>query len=153
MTRITETSNPLNYNEYLEWRDTIGDFMMSFARAEFIIMRGLIENTNLSFEDIKEWSFKQRIQKLRKHTGQIKLNNALGIDANYLEKIIANLIRLNDTRNLIAHNPVDLALDSLFGDKPYLEIRSPKNIAVTLEQLAKRLNELNKWEYLLTEAI
>ena len=52
MTRVTETSDPLSYNKYLEWRDIIGDFMMSFARAEFIIMRGLIENTNLSFEDI-----------------------------------------------------------------------------------------------------
>lgn len=129
--------------------------MMSFARAEFIIMRGLIENTNLSFEDIKEWSFKQRAQELRNFTDQITLNNALGIDANYLEKIIANLIRLHNIRNLIAHNPVDLALGSVFGDGPYLEIRSlkNKNIAVTREKLAKKLNELNKWECLLREAI
>ena len=155
MTRITETSDSLSYNKYLEWRDTIGDFMMSFARAEFIIMRGLIDNTNLSFEDIKEQSFKQRAQELCKFTDQITLNNALGIDASNLEKIIANLIRLHNIRNLIAHNPVNLALGSVFGDKPYLEIRSlkNKNIAVTREKLAKKLNELNKWEYLLREAI
>lgn len=135
-------------SEYDEWSSLIGRFMTTFARVEFSVARALIDHSEMTYQQFKDLEFTKRANKLRSYVVKMPLRHE---QKRSLHNALEQLVALADTRNLIAHNPVDLSLESIFEDEPWLEIRSlrdqDKNITKT--KLYEQLNSLNSSEAVL----
>ena len=136
----------MNEEEYIKWRDLIGDFMLKFSEVE--------AELNTIFYDFtlpNELQAKLNKQFKQRANNSINLIEKMSIDDKLkkrLKKSINELIKLADgTRNIIAHNPLDLAFESLFEDQVYLEIRSYRNTdkTITYNDLKSRYKELCSW--------
>ncbi len=64
-------------------------------------------------------------------------------------------MKLAETRNLIAHNPINLSLESIFDDNLRHEIRSYKNNDkyIELEELKEIVNKTQICSSMLYEAL
>ena len=136
----------MNKDEHIKWRDLIGDFMLKFSEVEAelnIIFYDFSPSNEL--QDRLNVQFKQRANE------SMKLIEGMSVDDKLkrrLKRSINELIKLADnTRNLIAHNPLNLSLESLFEDQQYLEIRSYRktNETVTYIDLKSRYEKLCSW--------
>lgn len=132
----------MDTNEYGKWTRLIGEFMVLFAHVEFDVVDALVEFTDGSHEEYKGQKFKDRLKKLESIVCKMPLNE---VNQMLLHAAIKTLKDLTHTRNLIAHTPLQLPLDSIFKDIPDLEIRSfqKKNDVVTRQQLERRLKKLS----------
>ncbi len=137
----------MNEEEYTKWRDLIGDFMLKFSEVEaeiYAIIYDFADPGELK-NMLESVEFKKRMNY------SIKLIDGMNIDSNLkrrLRRSINELMKLAEsTRNLIAHNPLNLALESLFEERVYLEIRSYRNanVSVTYNVLKLRNKELSSW--------
>ena len=128
-------------DNYLEWRDLIGGFMIRFAEVEFEIARALIDFSPQNYDEIKKLDFGKRVNKLRNYISRMEVSR---LDRSELHKIMDDLIELADIRNTIAHNPIRISLESIFSDTAWDEIRSLRNqeSVVTLEVLSNKLSKL-----------
>ena len=141
----------MNEEEHIKWRNLIGDFMLKFSEVE-------AELNTLIFDfapndKINTWLKKQF---KKRASDSLALIDTLDIDSKLkisLKRSINELIMLADnTRNLIAHNPLNLSLESLFEEQIYLEICSYRDInkTVTYTDLVSRYEKLCLWSEKLT---
>lgn len=132
--------------ERLDWRNLIGDFILEFAEVEVEVF-GIFEDlgSDSELDAAKNYLFKKRA------TEAITLiESRVAIDEikRPIVRALNELIKLADeVRNLIAHNPVDFALESVLRGGNEHEIRSFRNYdkAITYEQLEARFKELQQW--------
>ncbi len=136
----------MNKEEYTKWRDLIGDFMLKFSEVEAELYTIIYDFADpIELKNMLKVQFKDRVNY------SIKLIDRMNIDSNLkrrLRRSINELMKLGEsTRNLIAHNPLNLALESLFEERVYLEIRSYRNtnVSVTYDILKSRNKELCSW--------
>jgi len=136
----------MNEDEHIKWRDIIGDFMLKFSEVEAelnILIYDFIPSNEI--QDRLNKQFKERANDSLILIDGLNINNKL---KKRLKRSINELIKLADnTRNLIAHNPLNLSLESLFERQEYLEIRSYRNTdkTVTYSDLKSRYEELCLW--------
>lgn len=135
----------MDEDEYTKWRDLIGDFMLAFAKAEGELNGLIIDLTsNNECEDIIKNQFKF---KARQSRAKALVNDKVS-DSNLAKRVNTLLDQLlnfaENERNLIAHNPLELSLKSLFEDISYFEIRSQKNNDkyITYEKLKQKYEQL-----------
>lgn len=129
-----------------DWRNLIGDFILEFAEVEVEVF-GIFEDIgdDSEFRDAKNYLFKERAVKA---ISLIESNVASDEIRRPIIRALNELIKLADeVRNLIAHNPVDFALESILRGGNEHEIRSFRNhdMAITYEQLQTSYNELQQW--------
>lgn len=129
-------------NDYQDWRDLIGGFMMIFANIECDIARALIDYSELSYEDFKEMSFSKRVGRLKNNVHKMGLPDD---ERKYLMSSLDRTLELAKIRNLIAHNPLDLSFESIFDGPSKWEIRSVKDPSQVVDKsaLEKLVNELS----------
>lgn len=129
-----------------DWRNLIGDFILEFAEVEVEVF-GIFEDlgSDAEFTAAKACQFKDRSIKA------ISLIESKVTDDRIRRPIIRalnELIKLADeVRNLIAHNPVDLALESILQGGNEHEVRSFRNFdkAITFDELQHSYNSLREW--------
>ena len=131
-------------DEYIKWRNLIGDFMLVFAEVEGEL-NGLLSDLSSTeeYEDIIKSLFKARQSKAKELVKQKVSDTELVIRVNTLLDQLLNFAE--NERNLIAHNPLELSLDSIFEDITYFEIRSQKKSHkyITYEKLKQKYKQLH----------
>ena len=122
-----------------EWRYQIGELMVRFAEIESYVAGCLISlpEKNL-FEEHKDKSFKRKCG-----AAKIEIEKS-EIRSKTKDKLVSSIndaIELAKTRNLVAHNPINLSLQSIFENKMRYEIVSYRNTdeTISLENL-KQVN-------------
>lgn len=142
----------MDEDDYLEWRELIGSFMMVFAEVEFEIARALMDYSHLKYEDFRDATFSKRVNKLKNFVGSMGLPEEERVSLLSTLNAIESLATI---RNLIAHNPVDLALESVFEEQTWLEIRSLRNQdqVIKKEDLKEKLKELTIEQESLQESL
>ena len=133
----------MNTDEYEKWTDLIGQFIVLFAHIEFYVIDALLQFTDAGYEKYKNQQFKKRLSKLDTIVFKISHNKA---NEKRLQDVIAELKILANTRNLIAHNPFQMSLESIFNDNLSLEIRSfrDQEKVITRQELENDLKRLAK---------
>ncbi len=131
---------------YSKWSYLIGNFILEFAHVEVEIF-GIFE----------DFGSKEELENARSAPFKVRANKAMSlIDREFpkekyfkpAKRAINELIKLADgTRNLIAHNPVEMSLESVFTDTDKYEIRSFRSHekAITFEELDCKYWELVNW--------
>lgn len=131
--------------EYIKWRNLIGEFILEFANVEVEIFGifedlGSDQDLNLARGD----QFKKRASRA------IDLINENIADAKIRKpavKAINELIKLGDkVRNLIAHNPIQLSLESVLQggyDHEIRSFRSSENV-ISFDELLESFKLLVK---------
>lgn len=133
----------MDENEYVKWRNLIGDFMLVFAEVEGEL-NGLLADltSNNEYEDIIKNQFKARQSKAKTLVNEKVSDTKL---ANRVNTLLDQLLNFAENeRNLIAHNPLELSLESLFEDISYFEIRSQRkgDKYITYEKLRQKYERL-----------
>lgn len=130
-------------DEYIKWRNLIGDFMLVFAEVEGELNGLLIDLAfGNGYEDIIKEQFKARQSKAKTLVKEKVSDTKL---ANQVNTLLDKLLNFAENeRNLIAHNPLELSLESLFEDITYFEIRSQKKSDkyITYEKLKEKYEQL-----------
>jgi len=133
----------MDEDEYIKWRNLIGDFMLVFAEVEGELNSLLVDLTSDNeYEDIIKKQFKERQSLAKKLVKEKVSDNNL---VNRVDTLLDQLLNFaNNERNLIAHNPLQLSLESLFEDMSYFEIRSHKKSDkyITYEKLKQKYVQL-----------
>lgn len=140
-------------HELEQWKYLIGEFMLNFAEAEVEVFTLIADHgNNDDFAKSKRIQFKERANLAITIIDRKEPNNK------YKRPIIRalnELIKLGDeVRNLIAHNPVQISLESILSNDLAGEIRSYRvsEKSITFEELTNRNNELRKWGLSLRDA-
>lgn len=138
-------------NEWREWRDLIGSFMLKFAEAEFLIYRALIDHSHHDAKSLRGLTFSKKLNILDNniHDMVLSVNEKARAHA-----ILAELSKLAPKRNLIVHNPLRLSLESILEETNALAIRTFREGEKTLTKeetahLLQTLEELESELYLL----
>jgi hypothetical protein len=128
------------------WKRDIGDFIMQFTQIEqvlHLVIEGNKTKTDIEF-DIEKMTFENRI-KLMKNILKDKLNDKKYLE---LEKLCSTIMRLKNTRNLIAHNGIAVTIEKNGKDEIRLgefEITNLKNKkSINHKKLELDLNCLKK---------
>jgi len=136
-----------------EWRYQIGELMIRFAEIESYIAGLLVclpeEN---KFEKLKNEKFNKRCSVV------INAAKSSSINKETIKTIVSCInqaMRLSETRNLIAHNPINLSLESIFDDNLRHEIRSYKNNDkyIELDELKDTVSKIQTCSNMLYEAL
>lgn len=129
--------------EYLKWRNLIGDFMLEFASVEISVF-GIIEDFGLD-KDIQ--TAKENLFKFRAKLA-IKIIKRKFEDKRLISAVENNLNEImelaDEVRNLIAHNPVELSIESIFSHNPIHKIRSIRDSeeVLTYEEILEEFKKL-----------
>lgn len=131
---------------YTKWRNLIGSFILEFAHVE-VEVYGIFEDfgSDKDLADVRTLQFKGRATAAMHLIDRKFPKEDFSISA---KRAINELIKLADeTRNLIAHNPVEMSLESVFKDSDEYEIRSFRsyNKVITYEELEASFKDLMRW--------
>ena len=134
----------MDEDEYIKWRNLIGDFMLVFAEVEGELNGLLMDLVSKNeYEDIIKNQFKARQSKAKTLVKEKVLDTEL---VNRVNTLLDKLLNFAENeRNLIAHNPLELSLESIFEDITYFEIRSQKKSDkyITYEKLKQKYEQLH----------
>ena len=118
--------------------------MLMFAEVEGELNMLLDDMcSSKEFDSALKEQFKERVRIARKNIDLSVTNKDI---AKSINKSLDKLVNLaENVRNLIAHNPLELSLESLFEEKEYLEIRSHRRSHkfVKLNDLEKHAEDLS----------
>lgn len=132
-------------DDYTKWRNLIGNFMLVFAEVEGELNDLLSDLTSVEeYKEIIKHQFKARQSKAKLLVKRKVSDDILANRANTLLDQLLNFAE--NERNLIAHNPLELSLESVFEDIAYFEIRSQKKSSkyITYEELERKYNQLQR---------
>lgn len=131
-------------DDYIKWRNLIGDFMLAFAEVEGELNNLLLDLSFNQYDENIKNQFKERQTRARSLLEEKVSDDQL---VNRINKVLDQLLNLAENeRNLIAHNPLQLSLDSIFEEDTYFEIRSRRknDKFITYEKLEEKYIKLRE---------
>ena len=138
---LTQTlEKNMNEDEYIKWRNLIGEFMLVFAKVENTLNDLIVDlSSNEEYDEIVKNQFKRRVIKAKSLVQEKVTDTILLGQVNTLLDQLLNIAE--NERNLIAHNPLELSLESIFEDLTYLEIRSQRKSDkyISYEKLSQKI--------------